>query len=660
MISKIAESILTAGLLSAIFLAAALILRKLLSKNLSYSVLSFIWIVVLIRLLMPFTLDSPVNFGGLLNIIPKTIDTMAEVPVAEQNYAVGQIMSPTSTAYPEDYPQTFSQPDVENTSINPNINRINWVNLSLFIWLAGVLYVLTKNGIRMAVFKRQAMSQEECLDGEILKIVDKYRKELNISGWVRIKECKYTRIPVIMGAVHPVMLMPAGILKTMDKKSISMIILHEMCHIKLGDTFKNNLWLIAKALNWYNPLAWIGYKAFLDDTEKACDAAVLSYIESSQRADYLDALLAAAKLVVPFRNAPAVLCFAGDKSKLRKRVETMIKNKKPKMSVNIIAALLIAILSLACFTTACTDSDQANEHEYAIVETPMATPTPMPEDMGEYDNTPGILYYNGRTPASAEELAECDTIKLMNVDSLSFLEGMENIKTVMTTQYFEETITFDISVLSSLPNLQNIYLENSAVSGDIQALSSLENLRNVMLSRTEVTGDISAFANLMSLEQVYLSRTFTTGDIAVLKDKIYLTGFSFSETAVTGDIASFEKLARLRFLNLDETAVSGDIEVLANLTMLEQVYLGGTNTTGDIAAFAELPYVAYAGLEMTEAYGDVQVFAGCKDLHMLYIFATKIGGDITSLEDLKDLEQLQYEGSQVTGELIIPYPMPRG
>ncbi len=457
MINTISDSLLVSAALSSVLLVLVLTIRKVFAKTMNYKILAFLWMLLLIRLLMPFTFEAPVSVFSAFS--PSVQDTQIE-PIATE-YTIANGSNTTENEYtPDDAGSGQYQNTLEQNTSGINVfigylKQLNLINTALVIWLLGAAFVLLKSAVQMTVFLEITKYSNVCCREDIISIVKEHRENLKIKPIVIIKECAHISTPVIMGASKPVILIPEGMLKSLDRKSISMIILHEMCHIKSGDLIKNKLWLIAKAFNWYNPLVWIAYKAFLDDLETTCDQNVLKQLKHSARAEYLDALLCTAKLIKPVKATPQALCFASDKSKLRKRVETMTTNKKPHTGVNIITILIIIVFALACFTTACTGSQLSNETAIdSLQEKPLATPTPIPESTAlsasedfSVNDLANALYYDGRTPAAEEEVSQCETIILMNVDDFGFLEGMDNIKRIMISDYFEDTVSGDISPL---------------------------------------------------------------------------------------------------------------------------------------------------------------------------------------------------------------------
>ena len=96
---------------------------------------------------------------------------------------------------------------------------------------------------------------------------------------------------------------------------------------------------------------------------------------------------------------------------------------------------------------------------------------------------------------------------------------------------------------SELPDLQDLELGHTEVSGDIEALKNLRKLERLFLMKTNVFGDMAAFQNLTKLECLDLSRTRVSGSIAALQH-LELKRLDLSNTNVIGDMSS------LRFTSL--------------------------------------------------------------------------------------------------------------
>jgi hypothetical protein len=140
---------------------------------------------------------------------------------------------------------------------------------------------------------------------------------------------------------------------------------------------------------------------------------------------------------------------------------------------------------------------------------------------------------------------------------------------------FKGKLSFDIESLKYSPNIKNLMLSDTQVTGDIAVLGKLTGLVILMLSNTQVTGDIAVLGKLTGLVHLKLSNTQVTGDIAVLGKLAGLTDIpDISNTKVTGDISVYKntKVTQLRFKG---TRVYGDLSVLPNNVLWVQ---GDSNT----------------------------------------------------------------------------------
>jgi hypothetical protein len=69
---------------------------------------------------------------------------------------------------------------------------------------------------------------------------------------------------------------------------------HELTHHRHRDIWWNMAAIAMLAVNWFNPLAWLAYRAFRADQELACDAAVAARATIEERCDYARALVKSA------------------------------------------------------------------------------------------------------------------------------------------------------------------------------------------------------------------------------------------------------------------------------------------------------------------------------------------------------------------------------
>jgi len=176
------------------------------------------------------------------------------------------------------------------------------------------------------------------------------------------------------------------------------VLLHELAHVRRGDTATHLLARTALSLNWWNPLAWSAWREFLKERERATDDLVLN--AGARASDYAGHLLEVARTL---QSAPATTWAAvamARRSQLEGRLlailDSGIKRRAPgRMAA--LAATLLAVAAVAPFAAmrAQTPAQQA-------------TPTKAVDDQSE--TAAALLHLGtaiyGKDPAQALDYFE--------------------------------------------------------------------------------------------------------------------------------------------------------------------------------------------------------------------------------------------------------------
>ena len=112
------------------------------------------------------------------------------------------------------------------------------------------------------------------------------------------------------------------------------------------------------------------------------------------------------------------------------------------------------------------------------------------------------------------------------------------------------TIT-DLSILENLVDLQVLYISNSNV--DISTISKLTSITELYLDGMSELTDITPLANLTNLEAIILNNT-KVKDISILKNMTNLKHLEVQNTLVT-DISCLKELSDIVYVNLKGTKV---------------------------------------------------------------------------------------------------------
>ncbi len=90
-------------------------------------------------------------------------------------------------------------------------------------------------------------------------------------------------VAAAVGFLHPAILLPAGIMETLEPKDARRIVLHEAAHLRRRDDLTGLAFLLCAAMFWFNPFVhYIGKKLSLE-CELACDEAVVEQTGDAAR-----------------------------------------------------------------------------------------------------------------------------------------------------------------------------------------------------------------------------------------------------------------------------------------------------------------------------------------------------------------------------------------
>jgi bla regulator protein BlaR1 len=81
--------------------------------------------------------------------------------------------------------------------------------------------------------------------------------------------------PSVARVFHPVVLLPAALLRRLTTTQLRAVLAHEHEHIARNDNFKAHVHRLVETLFWFHPLVWWIGRRLLEERELACDEAVL-------------------------------------------------------------------------------------------------------------------------------------------------------------------------------------------------------------------------------------------------------------------------------------------------------------------------------------------------------------------------------------------------
>lgn len=115
-----------------------------------------------------------------------------------------------------------------------------------------------------------------------------------IFGGIRTWVSEAVEGPLALGIIERRIVLPADFSRRYGPIERRLALEHELVHHRRGDIWWNIAAMIVLALFWFNPVAWVAFRAFRIDQELACDAAVARAVSFEERHDYARALIKSA------------------------------------------------------------------------------------------------------------------------------------------------------------------------------------------------------------------------------------------------------------------------------------------------------------------------------------------------------------------------------
>jgi beta-lactamase regulating signal transducer with metallopeptidase domain/uncharacterized protein involved in exopolysaccharide biosynthesis len=114
-------------------------------------------------------------------------------------------------------------------------------------------------------------------------------ERLNITRPVRLLKSALVEVPMVVGWLRPVILLPASALMGLSREQLEAILAHELAHVRRYDYIVNTFQNLVETLMFYHPAVWWISRCIREEREHCCDDLVLSVCRD--RMTYVRALV---------------------------------------------------------------------------------------------------------------------------------------------------------------------------------------------------------------------------------------------------------------------------------------------------------------------------------------------------------------------------------
>ena len=335
------EILLTSSVLILALLALRQLFRRTVSRRMQYA----LWLLVLVRLLVPVNVGTLAhNVLSAAEPVQAVVEERLDTPVlyvqdgTERRPAQllpgkesqGEPLSPPSDA-------AQSAPADEYYTVTPTYRTVTLSEALTYVWYAGMAGVgawFLFTNLRFARALRKARTP------------------------YRVEGCRYPVYlvsalpsPCLFGVLRPAVYLNEKALQSPD--ALRFVLAHEQTHARHLDPLWSLLRGVCLTVYWFDPLVWLAAVLSREDCELACDEGTLRALGADERTAYGKALLA----LVPVCDKPqnpllGATTMTSGKRSLKERITRIAENRQAKAAAVFAVVALAALVCAVSFTGA--------------------------------------------------------------------------------------------------------------------------------------------------------------------------------------------------------------------------------------------------------------------------------------------------------------------
>lgn len=284
------------------------IIKVKLTKTWQY----YIWLVVVLRAIIPFTPKNSL-MSGLYSLI-------------ENN---SQILNTAK--------------DIEITGVLGVIS--NYIGIG---WLTIAVLLLLKKIISYQIYFRFIKSNRKAItDTSIMQIYHEACYDMGTTREIGLYSYKMLNSPMLIGLFKPYIVLPEAMLQKTD--GLKYVILHELAHYKRKDSIYKWLIQIVSCIHFFNPIMYLIKDVVSKNCELSCDEMVIKRLDGRGKKAYGHALIDALEFGTGCKQPTDVsLMLCEDVKQIKDRLAAISHYRQ---SSNIIMSVSFILTGVICFST---------------------------------------------------------------------------------------------------------------------------------------------------------------------------------------------------------------------------------------------------------------------------------------------------------------------
>ena len=277
------------GVYALVIFGAVLAFRRVF-RNRTRPALRFgLWLLLLLRLTLPFTVTSGVHLIVLPASQPIAATTTARTEASAQPIRPAAVTNPT--ARPTGAPEAEKAPSEETQAERASAVRLTVSQWLVILWAVGAAAFLVRRVWMRGLLAARIRSCARVPDPKTLGEFRQLCREMHIRRPVRLMEMEDITSPALTIGPRPTVLLPSTLTGKDREQERRFALLHELTHLRRGDHLVMLWYGVLRCLWWFHPVVYLMEKPFRMDMESACDARAVQGMSRREKLAYAALLL---------------------------------------------------------------------------------------------------------------------------------------------------------------------------------------------------------------------------------------------------------------------------------------------------------------------------------------------------------------------------------
>lgn len=337
------KTVLSLSCSATLLIVLLVLLRPVLRAHLSKQWQYYIWLVVAVRLLVPFA-AAPNLMGTFFQGIGNGIGRAEySLPVVEDTFSAPAYLNDGERV--QDYFSKEQKGAEAGADALSNKRTMFWIwnNLGLCWLVTALILLIRKITIYQSFVKYVRAGCVQVTDFDLLESFGRLVEQCKVKMPVELYTNSLISSPILIGFFRPCIVLPtAGLSVT----AFQYIILHELTHYKRRDMFYKWLIQLIVCIHWFNPFIRLMNREVELSCELSCDEAILKGLNRQERCDYGDTLLNALENSGGYKSATASVTLGESGKQLKERLDAITGFRRKSKSARMAAVFLTLFICL--------------------------------------------------------------------------------------------------------------------------------------------------------------------------------------------------------------------------------------------------------------------------------------------------------------------------